>query len=276
MGACDVRIVGVHGVGNLLSDLSPEVAQDRIARQWSEALSRRLGGGFEFQLRAAYYADLLSPETDQSDGYPESLDPEAQQLIVDWLRALGATDETPMGPTTIGLRQAVDWIARKYGLDNRLTRVLVTTFCREVHAYFSRADLREAVTAAAAAAIRAHSPNVIIAHSLGSVVGYESLWRHPGLGADLLITIGSPLGMPDVIFDRLAPEWPGRPPGVARWINIADPGDFVAIPRAGLGSRFHGVTSDITNAIGAFSMHRATKYLACAAMAGAMAARIDT
>ena len=76
---------------------------------------------------------------------------------------------------------------------------------------------------------------VVIAHSLGSVVTYETLWAHPQQRVDLLITLGSPLAMPDVIFDKLHPvpehRKGQRPPGVRRWINIAEPGDVIAIPR---------------------------------------------
>ena len=60
---------------------------------------------------------------------------------------------------------------------------------------------------------------MLLAHSLGSVVAYETLWARPDLQIDLLITLGSPLGMPDVIFDQLDPapiaRRGQRPPGVA-------------------------------------------------------------
>ncbi len=45
----------------------------------------------------------------------------------------------------------------------------------------------------------------VLAHSLGSVAAYEALWAHPDLRVELLVTLGSPLGMPDVVFDRLDP-----------------------------------------------------------------------
>jgi hypothetical protein len=51
-----------------------------------------------------------------------------------------------------------------------------------------------------------------------------------------LVTLGSPLGLPNLVFDRLQPEprapgegirgrWPGP---VLTWTNIADAGDVVA------------------------------------------------
>ncbi len=54
---------------------------------------------------------------------------------------------------------------------------------------------------------------------------YETLWENPIPEIDLLITIGSPLAMPGVVFPRLRPEIianrGARPPGVARWVNLA-------------------------------------------------------
>jgi pimeloyl-ACP methyl ester carboxylesterase len=126
---------------------------------------------------------------------------------------------------------------------------------------------RDGARAAVADAIAAHCPDVLLAHSLGSVVAYETLWAYPDLEVELLVTLGSPLGMPDVIFDRLHPAPSGgygsRPPGVHKWVNIADRGDLVAIPRH-LGRWFTGLR-DREASIHWFDFHRVANYLACAA-----------
>jgi hypothetical protein len=64
-------------------------------------------------------------------------------------------------------------------------------------------------------------------HSLGSVVAYEVAQQiaHP---LPLLITLGSPLGLEEIIFPRLRPQPPGFPPLVQRWVNVADRDDVVA------------------------------------------------
>ena len=74
---------------------------------------------------------------------------------------------------------------------------------------------------------------VVIGHSLGSVVAYEYLCHNRSASVQLLVTLGSPLGIPNVIFDKLTPapaggagDWPG---GVAAWVNVADPDDIVAL-----------------------------------------------
>ena len=73
----------------------------------------------------------------------------------------------------------------------------------------------------------------MIGHSLGSVVAYEYLCRDRPASVELLVTLGSPLGIPNVVFDKLTPApvggagaWPGR---VAAWVNVADPDDIVAL-----------------------------------------------
>lgn len=74
---------------------------------------------------------------------------------------------------------------------------------------------------------------VIIGHSLGSVVAYEFLARFAPPQVKLLVTVGSPLGIPNLVFDKLTPApvngtgaWPGTVKG---WVNIADSDDVVAL-----------------------------------------------
>lgn len=166
----------------------------------------------------------------------------------------------PQGPHTVRVRQAADWLTRKYG---DTARRLAMVFCREVHTYLSTVDSprRKAVRATVAETIAEARPRVVVAHSLGSVVTYETFWHHPELSVDLLVTIGSPLAMPGVVLDRLDPGRHARPPGVRRWVNLADVGDIIAVPRGGLGRAFTGVedTPDLT--IGEFAFHGVEAYL---------------
>jgi pimeloyl-ACP methyl ester carboxylesterase len=82
---------------------------------------------------------------------------------------------------------------------------------------------------------------VVIGHSLGSVVVYEYLARYRPSQVGLLVTLGSPLGIPNLVFDKLTPKpanglgaWPGT---VGGWVNVADADDIVAL-RKQLGSLF--------------------------------------
>jgi pimeloyl-ACP methyl ester carboxylesterase len=99
---------------------------------------------------------------------------------------------------------------------------------------------------------------VLIGHSLGSVVAYEALCANPTWSVVTLVTLGSPLGIPNLVFDRLQPtprpastanrdprgHWPG---GVRTWNNISDKADVVAIVkdlRPLFGDRVQGYVVD--------------------------------
>lgn len=72
----------------------------------------------------------------------------------------------------------------------------------------------------------------IVGHSLGSVIAYGALRRHPEWKVHTLVTLGSPLGQPRVLENLDPPvtageqaPWPGS---VQRWVNVAAVGDKAA------------------------------------------------
>jgi pimeloyl-ACP methyl ester carboxylesterase len=69
---------------------------------------------------------------------------------------------------------------------------------------------------------------VIIGHSLGSVVAWEACHRLPRR-VPVLITLGSPLGLGHVVYDRLMPQPPSWPEQIDRWVNVAHHDDFIAV-----------------------------------------------
>ena len=87
------------------------------------------------------------------------------------------------------------------------------------------------------AAAEAGRPVLLIAHSMGSVIAWDSLWqmsRHDGdsVNIDLLLTMGSPLGQ-RFVQRRLQgyhEAGEGRcPAGINRWVNLAAVGDLTAV-----------------------------------------------
>ncbi|MFC8721123.1 hypothetical protein ACFUEL_27410, partial [Kitasatospora sp. NPDC057198] len=98
---------------------------------------------------------------------------------------------------------------------------------------------------------------------------YEALCALPGHGVRALVTIGSPLGVRNLVFDRLQPApgpagtgaWPGGE--ALAWTNLAATGDVVALVkdlrplfggrlRAGVlenGAHAHDATSYLTDAL---------------------------
>lgn len=103
---------------------------------------------------------------------------------------------------------------------------------------------------------------VLIGHSLGSVVAWETLCSHPELPIRTFITLGSPLGLP-ALLPRLDPsimKKPGTwPEGIVRWINIADSRDLVALEKR-LSNIFGSQVEDYLVENGG-TMHNISPYL---------------
>jgi pimeloyl-ACP methyl ester carboxylesterase len=103
---------------------------------------------------------------------------------------------------------------------------------KQVTAFLAQPDVKERVLQRVADEVTPDT-RVVIGHSLGSVVVYEYIAQYSPPQVDLLVTLGSPLGIPNLIFDRLTPAptggvgvWPGK---VAHWVNVADSDDIVAL-----------------------------------------------
>ncbi|MEU1177850.1 hypothetical protein ABZ464_09390 [Streptomyces sp. NPDC005820] len=264
-------IVGIHGIRcyrYLARAGTVELAGRALADEWAAALGLPLDPG---AFHAAYYAQLLHLGTTMGTDEAEHLPPGAQRLLVEWVSALGAPAEVTMGPGTLPVRQAAGWLAERFGT---AAQRFAAQFCREVDTYVSdpASQRRAAVRDEVHRVLAERRPRVVVAHSLGSVVAYEALWHRP-FALDLLVTLGSPLGMPHVVFDRLAlgegnEAHKGlRPPKVARWVNIADVGDMVAVPRD-LPGRFPGIDEHHEVTLGLVASHKATRYLARPEVAG--------
>ncbi|WP_326585438.1 GPI inositol-deacylase [Streptomyces sp. NBC_00481] len=259
---------------------------DQVRAAQNTLWAQHLASGLQlptdsFDLDFAYYAALLNtgPTVQGAADAEELSDPLAKELMAAWLKELGAPTPVTQGALTLPVRYAASWVAEKFSLDGRLTQLFIRLFFREVALYL-RADDDQARLAAreeVAARIAQHRPRVVIAHSLGTVVTYEALHAHPELHVELLLTLGSPLALPHAVFDRLTPRPTGpstplgaRPDSVARWVNIADPGDPVAIPPR-LARAFTGIALDLTDSIHAtYRFHHAKNYLSCAATAATL------
>jgi hypothetical protein len=97
---------------------------------------------------------------------------------------------------------------------------------QQVTRYLTDDTVRAAALAAVEALVDAET-QIVIGHSLGSVIAYEAVHRltHP---LPVLLTLGSPLGLNTIIVQHLRPQPPGFPPLVRRWVNVADRDDLIA------------------------------------------------
>jgi pimeloyl-ACP methyl ester carboxylesterase len=114
-------------------------------------------------------------------------------------------------------------------------------------------------------------PALVVAHSLGSVVTFETLHDHVG-SVPLWVTLGSPLAMRAVVWPKVRPRPPTTPETVARWLNFWDRDDIIAarpILESDVLANSAGVLprSARVDSSGLW-VHTATKYLAKADVAG--------
>ncbi|MFD8688533.1 hypothetical protein [Streptomyces sp. NPDC059651] len=270
-GSSAHQLVAVHGIGNYRPRQTPDEAAEFLRATWAGSLRTPA------TLHAAYYAHLLRPPRSQSatgagfgDAEIDALTTEETAVLVDWLASYGVPDRLAQGRLTRSYRQELSWVAERAGKPlHGLLRFMVR-FVREVAWYLEHRERRESARELVSTTIARVRPRVVIAHSLGSVVAYEALWSADSSEApvELFLTVGSPLALPGAIFDRLDPtplkKRGVRPPGAKRWINIADVGDLVAVPRL-LGRSFDGIEDDIETSIAAGDFHTFGNYLACEA-----------
>jgi hypothetical protein len=270
-----LSIVGVHGVGQYKAGREPEEAAAALSEAWRSSLRENPAVGPLIDgtsIKVAYYAHLLRKSGGQGgEDSLEALDEDALLALEQWMSLFDDDNDdagVAQGWITRLLRHDFGDFARRRGLTRPIMERFAAKFFGEVTRYLAGpgAPARAAVRAQVANDLRAAEPPVIvIAHSLGSVVAYETLWENPDLEVSLLLTLGSPLAMPHVVFPKLIPPPQGqrgaRPPGVRKWINYADVGDLIAIPTKGIGRSFDNVDDDRETAIAMVDFHRAKSYL---------------
>jgi hypothetical protein len=193
----------------------------------------------------AFYGDLFRPAGGRgADGPDYDVsdvdDPVELALLQAWWQEAARIDPAVPGPDEPSRARTPQWVQRAVYALSGLTffaglaeRALIGSL-KQVRAYLTDADVRATVQARVRAAITGDC-RVLIGHSLGSVVGYEVLSAASHPPVPVLVTLGSPLGVPNLIFDRLLPPpqagvgaWP---PSVRRWVNITDRGDVVALAK---------------------------------------------
>lgn len=273
------RVVGIHGINNTYR------GPGLMAGPWRDALLSgvQLAGG-EGMLSAedigcVFYGHIfrrggrpLAPDAPRygpagaDEGYERELR----------LRLWTAADEVDphvVAPRrrAIGLvstvRAAFAALTASRLLSSTTDRALVLAL-KQVHAYFADATVRATIQRRFRAAIGPDT-RVVVAHSLGSVIAYEALCAHPDWHVPALVTLGSPLGIRRLIFDRLRPPplrtsavgepqgaWPGN---VDTWTNISESADFVAMVKK-LAPLFGGriIDIDVDNGL---RVHDVLRYL---------------
>ncbi|MFE7277591.1 hypothetical protein [Streptomyces sp. NPDC057623] len=271
--------IGIHGIGK------EQLGRRQMLVDWAPAL----GDGLE---RAAgrpvdlppfdlvYYADVFlkacadgrkskGPIPGLEDTGAWLADPddktEADELLEAVAEIVTAEDiaasqaAPPKGYTRVPkpfqtVVRAADW---RYGPGAAL---LFVGALRQVRRYLGDGVLKQEVDDRVDAAVP-EDCRVLVGHSLGSVVAFEYLRRHGRRRLDLLVTLGSPLGL-RVVRSRMPNPRYGAvrrlPAGTRAWVNVLDPRDPVTAGRRladlwpGVDDRFVDNQSDA---------HSVTRYL---------------
>jgi hypothetical protein len=283
------RVLGVHGIGQQYRS-GPE-----LTRGWWEALRGGLeAAGFratadglgEREVRVAFFGGLFRPKAAMAGGEPPYTPADLQpgperELLRAWYQA--AVDQDPslgppegaLGPGRVAAQVMMErllrlrtfaWVAQRAFIGN----------LKQVTAFLAKPEVKERVLQRVADEVTPDT-RVIIGHSLGSIVVYEYLARYRPPQVELLMTLGSPLGIPNLVFERLTPApaagvgaWPGR---VAAWVNVADADDVVALrkqlaPLFAAPDGVAGVQDYLVN--NGNEPHTSSRYLNAAATGGAL------
>ncbi|MFD3756698.1 hypothetical protein [Streptomyces sp. NPDC058622] len=267
-------IVGVHGISK--QQLGPA----QLENQWKPALQDGLifASGREVgvpPLRMAFYGELFLNRT-RSGASTKGAEPEQ------WLEHLDDDEEADLVSVAseVVTEQEIEEARERPGkaytrvplplqavlraLDRRFgpsAGVLYLGELRQVRRYLRDSRLKEEVDAVVRKAVSSEC-EVLIGHSLGSVVAFEFIRRHLDHPLALFLTLGSPLGLSMV--RRLMPDpdygsAKGLPSQVSAWVNVRDPRDPVACA-GNLHEKWSGLT-EVSSINNEGEAHSITRYL---------------
>jgi hypothetical protein len=237
------RIVFIHGIGQQVE------APESLLREWGPKLraGMRFAGvpGAEWPTDAdmdvAFFGELFREDVKGVSAPPYVLADIDEGFEADMLRAWAS--QALAQDAEAGVRKGA-WAPRsvqelaKFLLSlpffASLTDRMLVGALKQLRAYLNDPGVRAAVRSRLADLILPDT-RLVIAHSLGSIVAYEVLCLAGLRARPALITLGSPLGLRNLVFDRLEPRPVGDsgwwPRGAASWVNIADPHDLVALEK---------------------------------------------
>ncbi|MGH3164574.1 MAG: hypothetical protein ACRDN0_01610 [Trebonia sp.] len=249
-------IVGVHGIaqqfkgGYQLETAWYDAIRDGLVAAGQQPRADALASA---DVRVAFFGNLFRPRgamAAQDPPYlPTDVEPGPEREILTQLyQAALAQDpslrppEGAMGKGTVAVQVMLERLLRSKTFAKVGRRAFIGNL-KQVTKFLTDPTVKELVLQ------RVHEQadqqtRVLIGHSLGSIVAYEYLCRYQPPSVELLVTLGSPLGIPNLVFEKLTPApvdgqgaWPGL---TARWVNVADANDVVAM-RKKLAGLFAGL-----------------------------------
>ncbi len=244
-----MRMILVHGISQ------EGKSNEKILDEWLlplRATFSKLGNDPLDRLsrvEAVFYGDLLGANSSPwlksetlAMGAEEAIDDfddfavealEEMALIIGVSRAeievVAAETTVPMGKGPH--KKWLKAIARTVEKVSPLKGTIALRALGQAHAYIRNQHVHDLVNDEVRPIFDYDEPAIIVSHSLGTIVSYALLRDFARDGrprkSPLWLTLGSPLGIDVVRKSFTKPRV--RPADVARWVNAADPEDFVAL-----------------------------------------------
>lgn len=265
-------VVGVHGIGQ------QQLGRNQLLETWRPAfrdgLERANGSPPrpDPPLDIAYYGHLFLPSASGKAAEGTPSDDWSASLTAEEAQDLQASIEDLLGPQETAAAKAdtttwkahtnfpwwLKWVDKTFGSAGA---ILFVGELRQVRHYLEDSSLKSKVDTIVKDTL-GDSCRVLIGHSLGSVVAFEYVRQNPHRKLDLLLTLGSPLGLRMV--QKLMPEATygskqGIPPSLHAWANVRDKNDPVAC--AGPLSHWWPHINDVPPVDNGKDAHSITAYL---------------
>lgn len=265
-----MRMILVHGISQ------EGKSEQQILDEWLAPLRAtfaRLGNdplGCLSRIDAAFYGDLLATNSSPwlksevlamgAEEAGDDFDEFAVQAFEEMALVIGVTRqqiEAEAAETTVPMgkgphKKWLKAIARSVETLSPFKGTIALRTLGQAHAYIRNQHVHDLVNDKVRPVFENDEPTIVVSHSLGTIVSYallrEFARNNRPRQSPLWLTLGSPLGIDAVRKGFTKPRV--RPADVTRWVNGADPEDFVAL-RPALAAKDYGPhienISDIEN-----------------------------
>lgn len=244
-----MRMILVHGINQ------QGKSSQKILDEWLTSLRATYAThgpdplGALSRIEAAFYGDTLERLSSAkvksqaialgAEEAPEDFADFAVDALKEMALRMGATEsqiEAEVSETAVAQgagphKRLLKAIARVIETVSPLHGTLALRVLGQAHAYIRNQHVHDEVNKLVRPLFEDDEPAIVVSHSLGTIVAYSILREFAKNGrprqSPLLVTLGSPLGIDSV--RRGFPKPRVRPDNVLRWVNGADPEDFVAL-----------------------------------------------
>lgn len=201
------------------------------------------------RIEAAFYGDKLDELSSKwvtsqaialgAEAAPDDFDEFAIDALKEMALRMGATEaqlDAEVATTVVALRAGPHkkWVKANARVIESISPFRGTVALRilgQAHAYIRNEHVHDEVNKLVRPLLEDDEPVIVVSHSLGTIVSYSLLREFARNGrprnSPLFLTLGSPLGIESVRKGFSKPRT--RPADVSRWVNCADPEDFVAL-----------------------------------------------